>query len=233
MCSQWLLLAHTLHENCTHCVLRLAISRYACCLLIATRESPHGMVLLTTGTGGGKSTGMSNDIIHKKCEKCGALFTPRGVKRFCSDYCARKSQKKRARQRTAPVRLAKYQTWFEEQQALWANSRRRRQKRRLSFAERIEAGTIFEPNTGCRLWLGMIDNYGYARIKIKGRSIRLHRKLLEDRDGPLPKGVLALHRCGVSSCVEIGHLYAGTVRDNFNDMVRHGRHDVSGLKRGR
>ena len=47
---------------------------------------------------------------------------------------------------------------------------------REPIADRLERHSIPEPNSGCKLWLGAVDESGYGRMKIDGRRemARLH-----------------------------------------------------------
>jgi hypothetical protein len=80
-----------------------------------------------------------------------------------------------------------------------------------------------EPNTGCWLWVGVTDRIGYGRFSIKQQSLVAHRISWKLFKGPLPEGLFILHHCDTPSCVNPNHLYAGTYKDNMQDMVRRGR----------
>ena len=89
--------------------------------------------------------------------------------------------------------------------------------------ERLEAMSIPEPNLGCWLWLGEVHDSGYGRISLKGRMRFVHRVAYAAWVAPIPNGQRILHRCDQPTCVNPGHLYAGSAGDNFTDMVRRGR----------
>lgn len=76
-----------------------------------------------------------------------------------------------------------------------------------------------EPNSGCWLWIGAVNEFGYG-VTGKGRA---HRISYEQHKGVIPAGLCILHKCDVPSCVNPDHLFAGTKRDNLVDMYRKGR----------
>lgn len=82
----------------------------------------------------------------------------------------------------------------------------------------------FESQTGCLIWRGKQDHNGYARIYYKGETTRVSRLSIMLFKGPIPDGMLALHTCDNTSCVNPNHLYVGTHHDNNMDCVKRGRH---------
>lgn len=89
--------------------------------------------------------------------------------------------------------------------------------------------SVPEPNTGCLLWLGPTDSYGYAQLRTKRRRIRISRALL----GLTDRRLNACHHCDTPLCVNEGHLFAGTQRDNLDDMAAKGRANNGGWRTGR
>lgn len=87
----------------------------------------------------------------------------------------------------------------------------------------IEDQSIPEPNSGCWFWLGSLNNAGYGRISIGGKSTLTHRVSWQVRNGPIPDGLFILHRCDIPCCVNPDHLFLGTAKDNMTDCSRKGR----------
>ena len=73
-------------------------------------------------------------------------------------------------------------------------------------------------SSGCLLWVGPIDEWGYPRIYYGGKNVRVTRMICGASDDRR-----ALHTCDVPCCIEPEHLYVGTAKENAADMVRRGR----------
>jgi hypothetical protein len=76
---------------------------------------------------------------------------------------------------------------------------------------------------GCILWVGAKNNRGYGSVRVNGVTRGAHRLAWELAFGPIPSGVEVLHRCDNRPCVNTGHLFLGSQRDNIHDMIRKGR----------
>jgi HNH endonuclease len=63
---------------------------------------------------------------------------------------------------------------------------------------------------------------GYGVINADGRLLRVHRWVLEQSTGPLPRAILACHHCDNPPCCNPAHLYAGSHRDNAVDASARG-----------
>jgi hypothetical protein len=85
---------------------------------------------------------------------------------------------------------------------------------------------IPEPTSGCWIWEGTRDPGGYGRIR-DGRRYRLaHRVAWELAFGPIPDGFAVCHRCDNRACINLTHLFLGTLTDNNRDRMRKGRSSV-------
>lgn len=79
-----------------------------------------------------------------------------------------------------------------------------------------------EPNTGCWLWSGRINNKGYGIGKWPNNIQLAHRYsfLIHKSD---PKGLCVLHHCDNPLCVSPDHLYLGDMAQNCLDRDTRGR----------
>ena len=88
----------------------------------------------------------------------------------------------------------------------------------------IEDRVFKDPNSGCWLWEGALSKEGgYGAAWGKGKCIRAHRLSYLTFVGPIPEGLVIMHKCDTPSCVNPGHLRAGTASDNMRDSGAKGR----------
>ncbi len=71
----------------------------------------------------------------------------------------------------------------------------------------------------CWLWTGNIGPKGYGRFNIDGRKCGAHKVSLIIATEADPGDLFACHRCNHAWCVNPNHLYAGTPKQNAEDMV--------------
>ena len=65
--------------------------------------------------------------------------------------------------------------------------------------------------------------FGYGKYyRIGGGYDRAHRIAWQMVNGPIPEGLLILHKCNNPACVNFTHLYLGTHKDNARDRTEHG-----------
>ena len=75
---------------------------------------------------------------------------------------------------------------------------------------------------------------GYGWRWFRGKATFAHRAAWIAAFGPIPEGMCVLHRCDNPPCINLDHLFLGTKRDNYDDMVAKGRGDrARGVQHGR
>lgn len=95
-----------------------------------------------------------------------------------------------------------------------------------------EKADCSDPNA-CWIWKGQKSTGGYGQIEIgyvkvapniwKPIRRRAHRISYEFHRGPIPEGMMVCHHCDTPLCINPHHLFLGTARDNFEDMMAKGR----------
>lgn len=83
-----------------------------------------------------------------------------------------------------------------------------------------------EPNTGCWLWLGIVNHGGYGIVSMNSRNQGAHRVAYKLFIGPVPTGLHIDHLCRVRCCVNPAHLQAVT------QAVNNQRNQKTYCKRG-
>lgn len=97
--------------------------------------------------------------------------------------------------------------------------------RDMSVEERFGLQWMPEPNSGCWLWCGTMADTGYGKLYAFGQTkASAHRVSHILHIGPIPAGMMVLHRCDVRLCVNPAHLFVGTAGDNTKDMLAKSRH---------
>lgn len=79
----------------------------------------------------------------------------------------------------------------------------------------------------CWIWTGAKIKFGYGVIRRNssegGAQQKTHRVSWELHNGPIPQGLMVLHRCDNPPCVRPDHLFLGTGLDNVADREAKGR----------
>jgi hypothetical protein len=123
--------------------------------------------------------------------------------------------------------LAKYQWTQREHQPYCSRACYQADYRR---PERIEARFWAKVDKsphplGCWIWTGARSVSRYGTFNWRGTNINAHRAAWMLTNGPIDKpGIDVLHTCanGIGGCVNPGHLYLGTDKENSRDRVRQG-----------
>lgn len=77
----------------------------------------------------------------------------------------------------------------------------------------------------CWDWQGYLSPDGYGRIlNVKGKTQIPHRIVWELEHGPIPDGMVIMHKCDRPCCCNPAHLQLGTQQDNMADMKAKMRH---------
>lgn len=71
--------------------------------------------------------------------------------------------------------------------------------------------------------MAAVSGKGYGKLSLLGRDQAAHRYAYEIFFGPVPRNRLVLHRCDNRRCVNPEHLFVGSAKDNFDDMISKGR----------
>lgn len=69
----------------------------------------------------------------------------------------------------------------------------------------------------CWLWTGYVNSFGYGTINVAKVQWKTHRLAWFLANGPIPDGLLVLHRCDTPACCRVDHLFLGTSLDNNRD----------------
>ena len=91
---------------------------------------------------------------------------------------------------------------------------------RIPIHEKIERSIVRIPESGCWIWMKKVNHRGYGMTCLgKGSNLSAHRASYESKYGAIPNGMMALHICDISSCVNPDHIFIGTQQDNLTDKV--------------
>jgi len=75
----------------------------------------------------------------------------------------------------------------------------------------------------CWNWIGALDQHGYGRLNVNGKSEKATRVAWSICNGSWPS-MQILHTCDNPGCVRFDHLYQGMPADNARDMTERRRH---------
>lgn len=102
------------------------------------------------------------------------------------------------------------------------------QAKKVPVADRFNKKVI--KKRGCWSWKGATAHFGYGSMNVNGKMDRAHRISWVLHNGPIPKGMLVLHKCDNPPCANPKHLYLGTQSDNIKDAYKRNRKSQEGVK---
>ena len=90
--------------------------------------------------------------------------------------------------------------------------------------QRFNKKYVINEDTDCWEWQNATNNIGYGMFRwTSGKMRTAHRASYEIYKGPIPEGMIVCHTCDNPKCVNPEHLWVGTRKDNYDDMVSKGR----------
>lgn len=92
----------------------------------------------------------------------------------------------------------------------------------VSLEDKFKARILPPDENGCWNWYKH-NSRGYPNMHDGLKPIAAHRFSFEFHCGPIPKGMVVMHRCDNKRCVNPDHLMVGTHAQNVADMIEKGR----------
>ena len=84
-------------------------------------------------------------------------------------------------------------------------------------------------DNGCHLFLGCIKPDGHGAFWYNNKVQLVHRVTWQMYIGPIPNGMLVLHKCRNANCCNVEHLYLGNQFDNMRDSIKDKTHFMSNV----
>lgn len=112
--------------------------------------------------------------------------------------------------------------------------------RHADMQTRIVANSVLSTDTAhdgtpCWIWIGTLNSGGYPCMSVRidkpwPSKALAHRASYEAFVGPIPDGLVLMHKCNVKQCVAPLHLAPGTQSANILQCVEDGRHNSFGRR---
>lgn len=94
------------------------------------------------------------------------------------------------------------------------------------FKMKIWEHALVAKTKSCWVWGGALTKGGYGKVKIKGKTLNVHRLAFAQKHAYLPKQVC--HKCDVRNCLRPSHLFPGDAFLNQQDSVFKKRNRFAG-----
>lgn len=95
----------------------------------------------------------------------------------------------------------------------------RQVSQKAPLRERLYSRLVTDAESGCLLYTGSLDRYGYGVIGSNYKVLRVHRVIWELEVGPIPEGLQIDHvrarGCHNRNCANIAHLEPVTQQENL------------------
>jgi len=85
----------------------------------------------------------------------------------------------------------------------------------VSAVERFNDKYVPDPNSGCWLWIGSLNQAGYGQLQVNGRKELAHRFSVNEFQGKQIGSNTVDHLCKNKICVNPNHLEVVTFQENL------------------
>lgn len=175
-------------------------------------------------------------MIGGPCKECKCKLTEENAakknRKYFRNICKKCRSKEVARYNTGNEKRKKYMRVYARRKGIvkeypceYCDNLCYKKYKRAFCSDKCRFLSYVTKTKTCWLWTGAKIRRGYGRLCFKGcKTCAAHRVAHILFIGEIPAGMLVCHSCDNPSCVNPEHLWIGTHRDNFNDMIKKGRH---------